>query len=363
MVISGSSRYISCARVYHMHVCKTYAYSAQKRSDIATPGLSDSKRALQIRGKVNCGQTGRKMNEVIKTDNLSKDFGKVHAVSSISLSVKKGEIYGFLGLNGAGKTTTIRMLLGMIKPTSGAAYLNGKLVSAGKSDLWKNVGYLVEVPYSYPDLTVEENLEIVRRLRGIDDTNAVSVVMRKLHLDKYAERKAGKLSQGNGQRLGIAKSLIHNPEILILDEPSNGLDPAGIVELRELLLDLALNKRVTVFISSHILSEVSKIATRIGIIHEGVLIQEIDADRLEQLRLKRLVLNTVDNEKAKTILYSGGYSAVLSTDKNLVIMDEGAIKHPEKIAEILVHSGCPPILLMVEEEDLETYFLRIIRGK
>lgn len=303
------------------------------------------------------------MNEVIKTDRLSKDFGNLHAVNSISLSVGKGEIYGFLGLNGAGKTTTIRMLLGMIKPTSGAAYLNGKLVNAGETELWKNVGYLVELPYSYPDLTVKENLEIIRRLRGIDDTNAVSAVMGKLQLNKYADRKAGKLSQGNRQRLGIAKALIHNPEILILDEPSNGLDPAGIVEIRELLLDLALNKGATVFISSHILSEISKIASRIGIIHEGVLIQEIDADRLEQLRLKKLVVNTVDNEKAKTILIAGGYDAVLSPERNLNIKDERAIGHPEKIAEILVHSGCPPVLLMVEEENLESYFLRSIQEK
>lgn len=303
------------------------------------------------------------MNEVIKTDKLSKNFGNLHAVNSISLSVGKGEIYGFLGLNGAGKTTTIRMLLGMIKPTSGAAYLNGKLINAGETELWKNVGYLVELPYSYPDLTVKENLEIIRRLRGIDDTNAVSAVMRKLQLNKYADRKAGKLSQGNRQRLGIAKALIHNPEILILDEPSNGLDPAGIVEIRELLLDLALNKGATVFISSHILSEVSKIASRIGIIHEGMLIQEIDADRLEQLRLKKLVLNTVDNEKAKTILFARGYDAVLSPDRNLIITDERVIGHPEKIAEILVYSGCPPVLLMVEEEDLESYFLRSIREK
>ncbi|WP_440945685.1 ABC transporter ATP-binding protein [Methanosarcina sp. T3] len=303
------------------------------------------------------------MNEVIKTDRLSKDFGNLHAVNSISLSVGKGEIYGFLGLNGAGKTTTIRMLLGMIKPTSGTAYLNGKLVNAGETELWKNVGYLVELPYSYSDLTVKEKLEIIRRLRGIDDTNAISAGMGKLQLNKYADRKAGKLSQGNRQRLGIAKALIHNPEILILDEPSNGLDPAGIVEIRELLLDLALNKGVTVFISSHILSEVSKIASRIGIIHEGVLIQEIDADRLEHLRLKKLVVNTVDNEKAKTILLAGGYDAVLSQDRNLIITDERAINHPEKIAEVLVHSGCPPVLLMVEEEDLESYFLRSIREK
>src|SRR4030042_4920316 len=191
------------------------------------------------------------MEDVIRTEKLTKHYGSVHAVENVSLSVGKGEIYGFLGLNGAGKTTTIRMLLGMIRPTAGACYLTGKNIHAGRHDLCNDVGYLVEIPYSYPDLTVQENLELIRRLRFISDPHIVVSAMEKLKLDQYRDRPAKHLSQGNAQRLGIAKAIMHNPGILILDEPANGLDPAGIVEIREMLQDLAINKGVTVFISSH----------------------------------------------------------------------------------------------------------------
>ena len=175
------------------------------------------------------------MVEIIKTENLTKVYGKLPAVDSVSLSVKQGEIFGFLGLNGAGKTTTIRMLLGMIKPSSGACYLKGKKVNPGNLEIWKDVGYIVETPHSYPELTVKDNLEIFRLLRGIEDKNTVDWIIENLRLGRYASKKVKHLSLGNAQRLGIAKALIHKPEILILDEPTNGLDPAGVVEVRELL--------------------------------------------------------------------------------------------------------------------------------
>jgi ABC-2 type transport system ATP-binding protein len=212
----------------------------------------------------------------------------------MSLNVRKGEIYGFLGLNGAGKTTTIRMLLGMIRPTSGTAYINNKKISSDNTGLWRQVGSLVEVPYSYPELTVQENIEIFRRLHFIKDKKAIDNIIDKLQLRQYANRKAKNLSLGNNQRLGLAKALIHNPGILILDEPTNGLDPAGIYEIREMLCDLAINHGVTIFISSHILGEISKFATRIGIIHQGKLIHEIDSSQLEILCKKRLLVNAHD---------------------------------------------------------------------
>ncbi len=245
------------------------------------------------------------MIEVIKTDNLTKHYGDVRAVDGISLSVKKGEIYGFLGLNGAGKTTTIRMLLGMINPTAGSASLCGKTVNAGSYGLWENVGYLVETPYSYPELTVRENLEMVRRLRGIEDKRSVDTTMEKLRLTSYKDRKSKDLSLGNAQRLGLAKAIIHNPGILILDEPSNGLDPVGIVEMREMFRDLALNHGVTIFISSHILGEISRLATRIGIIHQGRMVQEINTDQLEHLLRKRLVIDARDQKAATGDAYKG----------------------------------------------------------
>ncbi len=188
------------------------------------------------------------MDTVINTKNLAKHYGRLRAVDNVTINVKKGEIYGFLGLNGAGKTTTIRMLLGLINPTSGEAFLNGVKVNPGNPGMWNNVGYLVEIPYSYPDLTVRENLEIIRRLRFIKERKSVDSILGKLKLDRYSEIRCKNLSQGNAQRLGLAKALIHNPEILLLDEPANGLDPEGIVEIREMLRNLAVNKGVTVLI-------------------------------------------------------------------------------------------------------------------
>ncbi len=300
------------------------------------------------------------MPDCITTDHISKTFGKVRAVREISLHVGEGEIYGFLGLNGAGKTTTIRMLLGMIRPTSGEAYLYGQKASPKNHGLWNRVGYLVEIPYSYPDLTVRENLELIRKLRSISDSRCVESIIDRLRLGEYADRMARNLSLGNGQRLGLAKALIHNPEMLILDEPSNGLDPEGIVEVREMLKELAAEKGVTIFISSHILDEISKFANRIGIIHEGRLLREVDTDKLESQMRRRLLFSTRDNPKAIPILNRAGFAAsVLEGD--LVAIDDGkAILNPENIASLLVNAGCPPVMLKVDEEDLESYFLRVI---
>ena len=300
------------------------------------------------------------MESIIRTDHLTKYYGKVHALNDASISIKKGEIYGFLGLNGAGKSTTILLLLGIIHPTAGASFLYGKKVSTGNNSLWKNVGYLLERQYSYPELTVSENLEIIRRLRNIPDKKSIDTIIARLKLNPYKEVRAKNLSLGNVQRLGLAKALLHNPDILILDEPANGLDPAGIVEIRELLKDLASSHGVTIFISSHILGEISRLATRIGIIHQGRLIQEIDTDELENLCKKRLVLDTDNKKAARLKLLENGYSVDVSKEGLLEVKGDDAIKHPENIANILVYAGLPPKLLKVEEENLESYFLRAI---
>ncbi|MGA2507824.1 MAG: ABC transporter ATP-binding protein [Chitinispirillaceae bacterium] len=302
------------------------------------------------------------MEEIITTRKLSKYYGKVHAVDGISLSVRKGEIYGFLGLNGAGKTTTIRLLLGMVRPTSGESFICGKRVDAGNYHLWRDIGYLVEMPYSYPDLSVKENLAIIGELRGMSGKKCIDDIMGTLKLSPYSDRKAKHLSLGNAQRLGLAKALLHHPSILILDEPANGLDPAGIVEIRELLSDLAANHGVTVFISSHILGEISKLATRIGIIHNGMLLQELDAGQLNGLRKKRLLINARDHEALKRFLAGSNYQAELSEQGHFALSDPKAIANPDTMAQMLVQAGVPPVFLKVEEEDLESYFLRIIGG-
>src|SRR3989337_54856 len=191
------------------------------------------------------------MSYAIETAGLTKRYGRVQAVDSVSLRVARGEIYGFLGLNGAGKTTTIRALLGMIRPSTGSVSVLGQAVGPNGRGPWRRVGHLVEMPAAYPELTVTENLEIARRLQGVSDRSATSRVIERLGLAPYADRKAGVLSTGNLRRLGLARALLHEPELLILDEPANGLDPAGVVEVRELLASLAPDKGVTVLMSSH----------------------------------------------------------------------------------------------------------------
>lgn len=297
----------------------------------------------------------------IETNRLTKVFGDIHAVDGIDLRVGSGEIYAFLGLNGAGKTTTIRALLGMVRPSAGDVKVLGQAVGPYGRGPWAQVGHLVETPSSYPELTVRENLEIARRLHGKADSNATSKIIEKLSLASYTDRKAGTLSLGNAQRLGLARALLHEPRLLILDEPANGLDPAGVVEIRELLGSLAREKGVTIFMSSHILTEVDRLATRIGIIHKGHLIEELDTDRLEQLRAKRLEVQTRNLEAAQTSLKSAGYKSVLK-DSTIVLDDLHAIEHPDTIAHILVNAGEPPTRLAVEQENLEDHFLRLTGG-
>ncbi|MDP2859202.1 MAG: ABC transporter ATP-binding protein [Bacillota bacterium] len=296
----------------------------------------------------------------IVTRDLGKCFGDVKAVEHLSLRVAQGEIYAFLGLNGAGKTTTIRMLLGMIRPTSGTAYVLQSRVRLGSREPWASVGYLVEIPYAYPELTVYENLEVARRLHPGTAPGAIGQVIERLGLSAYADRRAGTLSQGNAQRLGLAKALLHGPRLLILDEPANGLDPAGIVDIRELLLEMTREQGVTVFMASHILAEVSRLAQRIGIIHRGRLLQELDVDELERNRRKRLLLRTRDIEAARLALVAAGHPARVHPDGSIELKTPASIDHPDDIASLLVQAGAPPTELLVEQEDLEHYFLRLV---
>ncbi len=299
------------------------------------------------------------MELAIETNGLSKSYRDVRAVDSVSLRVKRGEIYGFLGLNGAGKTTTIRALLGMIRPSDGNVKVLGQTVGPNGRGPWAQVGHLVESPSAYPDLSVRENLEIMRRLRGIKDAGSTSQIIEKLGIAAYADRKAGTLSSGNLQRLGLARALLHEPELLILDEPANGLDPAGVVEIRELIRSLAVEKGVTVFMSSHILTEVDRLATRIGIIHQGRLIEELDADKLERMRARYLVVKTRNSSAAFDALKSAGYTMSSDHGESIRLDDPRAVDAPDEIAQVLVHAGTPPMYLAVAQEDLEDHFLRL----
>ncbi|MBT8225404.1 MAG: ABC transporter ATP-binding protein [Dactylosporangium sp.] len=305
-------------------------------------------------------------DRAIQTRGVTRRYGSVTAVDQVDLTVARGEIYGFLGRNGAGKTTLIRLLLGLIRPTAGTVEVLGRPV-AGPADRrpapWSRVGYLVEDPGLYPDLTVLDHLRIAARYRGLDAT-AVTDILTSLDLGRYARSRARTLSTGNRQRLGLATALIHRPELVILDEPANGLDPAGVVEVRDLLRALA-DGGVTVFMSSHIIGEVSRLADRVGVIHEGALVAELSVDDLRALGRQRLVVAVSDPEhvdRADRALRAAGVVAEVA-GTTLVCSEALAVGHPERVATLLVEAGAPPSHLAVEREDLEQHFLRLTGGE
>lgn len=299
--------------------------------------------------------------DIIQTELLTKKFGETTASDKISIHVKEGEIYGFLGLNGAGKTSLIRMLLGMIKPDNGTIRLFGKKLST-QFDQWNDIGYLVETPCSYPNLTVKENLSVYYKLRQLSDPHLMDEIIEKLKLTNYWDKKAKVLSLGNQQRLGLAKALMHKPKLLLLDEPINGLDPEGIVEVRELLKQLATNGS-TIFLSSHILGEISKVANRIGIIHQGKLVKELTINELHDQLIKKLIVNTNNNESALKELLNHNYKAVLTAEHELEITNSEAISKPELISGLLAEKTYPPKKVFLYTEDLELFFLRTIKDR
>lgn len=216
---------------------------------------------------------------VIQTKNLTKTYKKQAAVKNVNLEIQKGDIYGFLGPNGAGKTTTIRMLLGLIQPTRGSIELFGKELKKNKMDILRRTGSLVEYPSYYGHLSAVENLEAIRRITG-GPVARIAEVLDIVQLTKDAKRAVKGYSLGMKQRLGIAAALLNNPELLILDEPTNGLDPSGIQEIRELIKNMPRQFGITVLVSSHLLSEVEQMAEKVGIIREGELVFQ---GRMEEL--------------------------------------------------------------------------------
>jgi ABC-2 type transport system ATP-binding protein len=298
---------------------------------------------------------------VIAARSLAKQYGDVRAVEGLNLEVRRGEIYGFLGRNGAGKTTTIRMLLGLIRPTSGEVTLFGRSGPRGGADIFAKIGYLVETATAYPNLTVRENLEIQRRLMR-SPPSAVGDVITLLRLDRYADRTAGTLSLGNKQLLSLARALLHSPELLILDEPANALDPAGIVEVRELLRALASTRGVTVFMSSHILAEVAQLAGRIGIIHEGRLLEELDMGELRARSRGYLEVRASDLPRARALLEERLGTARIVEHGGTLRVFGGAELAPE-VARTVVQAGLDLDSLTPVTEDLEAYFLRLTGGR
>ena len=239
---------------------------------------------------------------VIETKQLTKVYGDQTAVNAVNLHVKRGQIYGLLGRNGAGKTTIMKMILGLTSITSGEADVFGKNIKGQEKRVYPRIGAIIETPGFYPNLTGTENLEIFAKLRGTAAPNAVKNALEVVGLPYKDKKLFGKYSLGMKQRMGIANAILHDPELLILDEPTNGLDPIGIAEVRDFIKDLSVERGKTILISSHILSEIQLLADDIGIIDHGVLLEESSMGELEKKNSKYILLQVSDVSKAALIL-------------------------------------------------------------
>ncbi len=297
----------------------------------------------------------------LRTEALAKHFADVKAVDGLDLEIEPGEIYGFLGRNGAGKTTSIRMMLGLIRPTAGRVFLFGREVGKERREAVRPVGCLVETATAYGSLTVRENLEIQRRLTGAPK-EAVARAIEMFRLNEFTDRRAARLSLGNKQRLALARAVINRPRLLILDEPANTLDPAGIVEIRGILRRFRDEEGVSVFVSSHILSEVALLADRIGIIHRGRLIEEITLSG-ESTDNPAVEIKVSDPHKARRILADTLTLHEIEEGADGRLLVRSAIEAAPRIARALVDGGVDLHLLRPVVEDLEARFLRLTEGE
>lgn len=299
---------------------------------------------------------------VLKTNQLSKKYQDKMAVNNVDLLIKKGSIYGFIGQNGAGKSTLIRLVCGLAYPTTGTIELFGKNSEQELIEVRKRIGTIIEGPALYPNMTAFENLEAHRLLKGIPGRECIEKNLALVGLQRTGKKKAKNFSLGMKQRLGLAIALLGDPEFLILDEPINGLDPMGVVEIRELLKKLNQEYGITILISSHILSELHLLATHYGIIHEGELLEQFSATELSE-KCQRYLHIKVDNpEKAATVIERQ------LTTRDFEVMPDGSIKLyafvdvPGKVSKVLTAEGLVIEQFMPMGEDLEAYFTNRIGG-
>ncbi|WP_160669797.1 ABC transporter ATP-binding protein [Clostridium sp. C8-1-8] len=303
------------------------------------------------------------MDYAIRTHNLSKKYKGVFAVDNLNINIKRGEIYGFLGQNGAGKTTTLRMLMNLIKPSDGEIEMFGQ--TNYKKDIYKRIGSTIEYPGFYPNLTAEENLEIHRRMTGIENKEYIkeSLAIVGLELKDIKDKKVKNFSLGMKQRLGIARAILHKPELLILDEPTNGLDPLGIKDIRETLIDLKDKQGITILVSSHLLSEIEQLATEVGIIHKGRLVEEIDYKELQRRNRKYLKLRISDDKKACYLLEAKlGIKDFDVFENNVLRIYEG-IERGAEISRLMINNDVDLNEMSLSADNLEDYFVNLIGGE
>ena len=292
---------------------------------------------------------------IIATENLSKEYDGVYRVQDLDIRVKEGDIYGFLGPNGAGKSTTMKMLLGLVKPTSGTIEIMGKLFNEkNRKGILQSVGSLIEAPSYYGHLTGHENMELIRRLLDLPQKN-IDEAIHIVRLENQMNKKVKNYSLGMKQRLGIAMALAREPKLLILDEPTNGLDPAGIEEMRGLIKTLPSKYGMTVMISSHILSEIDQMATIIGIINQGSLIFQERMSVLDEQRKPQILLKTSDDETAYRLLVK------LNPQRTLDGLQLGALTNEQTGAVVRELCSNNLSVYRVEEhrESLEEIFLTL----
>lgn len=300
------------------------------------------------------------MGNILRTYDLTKKYKNCTAVESLNMSINQGEIYGFLGENGAGKTTTIRMIMGLIKKSGGEIELFSQKYSNKNRELLKRIGSMIEYPGFYPNLTAKENLDIHRRMMGIQDKTCIIDALKTTGIEDVGNKKVKEFSLGMKQRLGISRAILHHPEFLILDEPTNGLDPRGIKEIRDLILDLNGKQGITFLISTHILSEIQQMATKIGIINRGTLLEEISYEELQKRNRHYINLKINNDRKASFILEN-------KLDiHDYEIWEKNVIRIYEKLENIsdvnkeLVSNDIEVKEIGIKLDSLEDYFLKLV---
>lgn len=299
---------------------------------------------------------------ILKLTNIGKKYNDRWAVKDLNLTVRKGEIYGFLGRNGAGKTTTIRMIMDLIKPTRGAIELFGLPKERLGKELFKRIGATIEYPGFYPNLTARENLYYNAKMFGVKPAR-INEVLSFMGLSEAANRVVKGFSLGMKQRLGLARALLHNPELIILDEPTNGLDPAGIKEIRETIKRLNQELNITIFVSSHILPEVEQMATRVGIIHNGTLAEEVSLEEIRQQGKSYLELGVNEPNTAMQVLGNQLATSKFEVQENGRLRVFGFRNKPEQVNRILIEAGMDVSHLTLHQETLEDRFMRITGGE
>ena len=301
------------------------------------------------------------MADIVQTRGLCKQYGKVMRVNRLDLQVPEGAIYGFLGPNGAGKSTTLKMILGLVRPTAGSISVFGKEVNGhNRLDMLRQVGSLIESPSYYGHLTGEENLKVVQTLRGVPEKD-VYEVLEIVRLEGQRNKKVAHYSLGMKQRLGLAAALLGFPRLLILDEPTNGLDPAGIQEMRELICSLPARFGMTVLVSSHLLSEIDQMADHVAIIREGELVFQDTLETLHRHSRHNLALRTGDNEGALKLLHQSRVPC--AQEEDYILLPRLDDPDAAKLIRYLIGHGVDVLRLEERQKSLEDIFLELTGGK